>query len=173
MWALVESGQVTKVFSVPVPLTINGIKYPRNITELWTDEELAVIGVYQYVESGKKDTALYDNGVPAYSIDGPGGTVTGTHAPTGRDTLANLKAKLIKSARRQAKENYRTAVDPHYNEKYRIETEGGAYSIPADVKAYVTALKSAVQTFKTAVNDAADVAGLEDLAIAWPDTPQE
>lgn len=173
MWALVESNQVTKVLEIPRALTVNGIKYPGNIMDLWSDAELAGIGIYAYVAAGKKDQTLYDNGPPSYSIDGPGRTVTGTYTPAAKDTLASLKAGLIKSARRQAKGNYREAVDPHYNEKYRVETEGGAHTIPADVKTYAAALKSAVADYKTAVNAAADVADLEVLAVTWPDTPAE
>ena len=63
MWALVESGSVSKIYTRPTQLTIGDIKYPRNIFELWSESELKAIGIYQIVtdNTNLKDSNYYKN----------------------------------------------------------------------------------------------------------------
>jgi len=49
MWALVESGNVTQVYTRPTSLTIGEVNYPSNIFMLWTSSELEAIGIYEIV----------------------------------------------------------------------------------------------------------------------------
>ena len=49
MWALVESNNVTKVYTRPKAITIGDISYPQNIFMLWTSSELEAIGIYEVV----------------------------------------------------------------------------------------------------------------------------
>ena len=46
MWAKVESGSVTQVYTSPKSLTIGDIQYPSNIFQLWSKSELEAIGIY-------------------------------------------------------------------------------------------------------------------------------
>ena len=46
MWALVESGSVTKVYSRPRSLTIGDVSYPQNIFTMWSSSELEALGIY-------------------------------------------------------------------------------------------------------------------------------
>ena len=49
MWALVESNNVTKVYTRPKGLTIGEVNYPSNIFMLWTSSKLEAIGIYAVV----------------------------------------------------------------------------------------------------------------------------
>ena len=49
MWALVESDNVTQVFTRPKGITIGEVNYPSNIFMLWTASELEAIGIYEIV----------------------------------------------------------------------------------------------------------------------------
>jgi hypothetical protein len=49
MWALVESDNVTQVYTRPKGLTIGEVNYPSNIFMLWTSSELEAIGIYEIV----------------------------------------------------------------------------------------------------------------------------
>jgi len=49
MWALVESGSVTKVYSRPRALTIGDVSYPQNIFTMWSSSELEALGIYEVV----------------------------------------------------------------------------------------------------------------------------
>ena len=49
MWALVESGSVTKIYTRPKAITVGDINYPANIFMLWSAVELKAIGIYEVV----------------------------------------------------------------------------------------------------------------------------
>ena len=63
MWALVESDNVTQVYTRPKGLTIGEVNYPSNIFMLWTSSELEAIGIYEIVidNSNFKDQEYYIN----------------------------------------------------------------------------------------------------------------
>ena len=45
MWARLESNTIVEILTRPKALNIGDVKYPRNIFSMWTDAELAVIGI--------------------------------------------------------------------------------------------------------------------------------
>ena len=47
MWALVESGSITKFINNPKGLVIGEVRYSRKIFELWSKAELEAIGIYE------------------------------------------------------------------------------------------------------------------------------
>ena len=63
MWALVESNNVTKVYTRPKAITIGDVNYPSNIFMLWSSSELEAIGIYEIVidNSNLKDKEYYIN----------------------------------------------------------------------------------------------------------------
>ena len=63
MWALVESDNVTQVYTRPKGLTIGDVNYPSNIFMLWSSSELEAIGIYEVVidDSNLKDKEYYIN----------------------------------------------------------------------------------------------------------------
>ena len=63
MWALVESNNVTQVFTRPKGITIGEVNYPSNIFMLWTASELEAIGIYEIVidNTNLKDKEYYIN----------------------------------------------------------------------------------------------------------------
>ena len=63
MWALVESDNVTQVFTRPKGITIGEVNYPSNIFMLWTASELEAIGIYAVVidNTNLKDKEYYIN----------------------------------------------------------------------------------------------------------------
>ena len=50
MWALVQDGNVTTIYTRPKAITIGGIQHPRNIFTRWSAAELQAIGIYSYSE---------------------------------------------------------------------------------------------------------------------------
>ena len=63
MWALVESDNVTQVYTRPKGLTIGDVNYPSNIFMLWSSSELEAIGIYEVVidNTNLKDKEYYIN----------------------------------------------------------------------------------------------------------------
>jgi hypothetical protein len=89
MWALVESGNVTQVYTRPKQLTIGDVNYPSNIFMLWTSSELEAIGIYEVVidDSNYKDPAYYTNTDQSFAF--ASGTVTATYGTATAKPLAD------------------------------------------------------------------------------------
>ena len=79
MWALVESDNVTQVFTRPKGITIGEVNYPSNIFMLWTASELEAIGIYEIVidNTNLKNQEYYIN--TNQSFDFADGVVTASY----------------------------------------------------------------------------------------------
>jgi len=79
MWALVESNNVTQVYTRPRGLKIGDVNYPSNIFMLWTSSELEALGIYEIVidNSNLKDKEYYMNTQQSFNF--ASGTVTATY----------------------------------------------------------------------------------------------
>jgi len=79
MWALVESDNVTQVYTRPKALTIGDVNYPSNIFMLWSSSELEAIGIYAVVidNSNLKDKEYYINTNQSFNF--ASGTVTASY----------------------------------------------------------------------------------------------
>ena len=87
MWALVESGSVTKVYSRPRALTIGDVSYPSNIFTMWSKDELEALGIYEIEldNSNYKDQTYYINTNQTFAFSS--GKVTASY---GTATAKNL-----------------------------------------------------------------------------------
>ena len=80
MWALVESGSVTAVYTRPKAITLNGIQHPRSIFTRWSAAELQAIGIYSYNEvNASVNSSFYKQGGSSVVVDDAAGTVTKTY----------------------------------------------------------------------------------------------
>ena len=79
MWALVESDNVTQVFTRPKGMTIGEVNYPANIFMLWSASELEAMGIYEVVidNTNLKDKEYYIN--TNQSFDFEDGVVTASY----------------------------------------------------------------------------------------------
>ena len=79
MYALVESGSITKIFTNPKGFVLNNNQYPADIFSKWTKDEKEAIGIYE-VEmdtSKRKDEEWYINTNVTYAFGS--GKVTGSY----------------------------------------------------------------------------------------------
>jgi hypothetical protein len=70
MFALVESGSITKHLNGNKGIQIGDLKYPRAIYTLWTEAERNAIGIYEivYDDTNKKDDKWYINTNQSYAF---------------------------------------------------------------------------------------------------------
>ena len=125
MFALVESGSITKFFSGNRGITIGDKQYPKEIFTLWTKSEREAIGIYEVEmnNSKRKNEEWYINTNVTYAFGS--GKVTGSYGdatakahadtlytsqdktdgkiPTGKDVgdvaVEGLKTKLIRTVK--------------------------------------------------------------------------
>ena len=90
MWALVESGSVSKVYTRPKQLTIGDVNYPSNIFTMWTSSELEAIGIYEVIinNTNYKDPAYYNNTNQSFAF--ASGTVTASYGTATARPLDNV-----------------------------------------------------------------------------------
>ena len=179
MFALVESGSITKMLNGRRGITIGDIQHPQQIFTLWTEAERNAIGIYtvEMDESKKKDKRWYINTDITYAFSG--GKVTGSygdatakpHADTlytsqdetdglgteGDVKVEGLKTKLIRTVKSQAA-GILTKTDWYVIRKTEEDT-----AIPSAITTHRKAVRSKQAAMETSITNASDTPALETL----------
>ena len=179
MFALVESGSITKMLNGNKGIIIDGVQHPKTIYTLWTEAERNAIGIYtvEIDNSKKKDEKWYTNTNITYAFSG--GKVTGSYgdatAKAHADTLftaqdetdglgtegevkaEGLKTQLIRDVRNQAK-NELKKTDWYITRKTEKDT-----AIPSAVTTHRDAIRTKQASMCTAITNASDTPALETL----------
>ena len=183
MFALVESGSITKYLKGNQGIQIGDLKYPKAIYTLWTEAERNAIGIYtvEYDDSNKKDEEWYINTNQSYAfadnkVTATYGTATAkAHAdttwtqqqiddgmaPDGADTdtvaTRGLKYNLIQTVKAQA-EGELNRTDWYITRKAEKNT-----AIPSAITTHRDAVRSKQAAMETAITNASDTPALETL----------
>ena len=179
MFALVESGSITKMLSGNRGITIDGIQHPRAIYTLWTEAERNALGIYtvEYDNSNKKDERWYINTNQSYAFGS--GKVTATYgtatAKAHADTLytaqdetdglgtegelksRGLKYKLIQDVKLEA------ANELAKTDWYVVRKSEESTAIPSAITTHRRAVRSKQAAMETAITNASDTPALETL----------
>ena len=179
MYALVESGSITKLFPYPKGFTLNGNQYPQDIFYKWTKAEKEAIGIYEVEtnSSNKKDEKWYINTNESYTFDSgkvtrSWGTATAkAHADTlftaqdetdGLGTEGDVKSEglktiLIRNLKSQA------ATELQNTDWYVIRKADAGTAIPSSITTHRAAVRTKAAEMETAITNAADTPALETL----------
>ena len=179
MYALVESGSITKIFTNPKGFVLNNNQYPADIFYKWTKDEKEAIGIYE-VETDStnfKDEKWYINTNESYAF-GSGkvtrswGTATAkAHADTlftaqdetdglgteGEVKTRGLKYNLIRDLKSQA------ATELQNTDWYVIRKADAGTAIPSSITTHRAAVRTKVAEMETAITNASDTPALETL----------
>ena len=187
MWALVESGSITKFINNPKGLVIGDVRYSRKIFELWSKSELEAKGIYEVEmdNSKKKDEQWYVNTNITYAFGS--GKVTGSYgdatakahadtkwtqaqiddpslvgqAPDGGDTntvrIEGLKTRLIRTVKKQA------AGILQDTDWYITRKADAGTAVPSSITNHRAAVRTKAAEQETAITNAADTPALETL----------
>ena len=179
MFALVESGSITKYFSGNQSIVIGDNQYPKQIFTLWSKAEREAIGIYE-VEmdiSKRKDEEWYINTNINYLFGN--GKVTGSYgdatAKAHADTLftaqdeinglgtegevksRGLKYNLIQTIKRQA------AGKLQKTDWYIVRKADAGTAVPSAITTHRAAVRTKCAEMETAITNAADTPALETL----------
>ena len=179
MFALVESGSITKYLKGNKGIQIGDLKYPRAIYTLWTEAERNAIGIYtvEYDDSNKKDEKWYINTDQSYAfadnkVTGSYGSATAkSHADTlytaqdetdglgteGDVRTEGLKTILIRQVKNDA-ERELNKTDWYVTRKAEKNT-----AIPNAITTHRDAVRSKQDSMCTAITNASDTPALETL----------
>ena len=183
MFALVESGSITKMLSGNRGITIGDLQYPKEIFTLWTKSEREAIGIYE-VEmdtSKRKDEEWYINTNVTYAFGS--GKVSGSYgdatakahadtkwtqkeiddgdAPSGADTntvkVEGLKTVLIRNVKAQA------AGILKDTDWYIVRKADAGTAVPSSITNHRAAVRTKAAEMETAITNASDTPALETL----------
>ena len=179
MFALVESGSISKYFSGTQGVTIGDNKYPKAIFTLWTKSEREAIGIYQVEmdNSKRKNEQWYINTEITYAFGS--GKVTGSYgdatAKAHADTLftaqdetdgkgtegevkeEGLKTRLIRTVKKQA------AGILQDTDWYIIRKADAATAVPSSITNHRAAVRTKAAEMETAITNASDTPALQTL----------
>jgi len=171
MYALVESGTITKYFNNPKGFTLGDLQYPADIFMKWSVEEKEAIGIYEVVfdNSNKKDEQWYINTNQSFAF--ADGTVTasyGTATPKAHAdvtetidgveyTTPGLKTNLIKHLKTNV------ANELAKTDWYIIRNTEKSTAIPNNISTHRDAVRTKQAEMETAIINASDTAALETL----------
>ena len=171
MYALVESGTITKYFNHPKGFTLGELQYPADIFTKWSVEEKEAIGIHEVVfdNSNFKDKTWYINTDQTFVF--ANNTVTasyGTATPKAHadvtetvdgveSTTPGLKTNLIRNLKTNvANELART-------DWYITRNTEKSTAIPSAISTHRDAVRTKQASMETAITNAADTAALETL----------
>ena len=160
MWALVKGGKVDTFYGGARAVTINGIKYPKEMFTLYSVAEKKAIGIYNIVRKEQPDADLYQVGVPSYVYDSDNDVVNETF---------DITEKTINMAQHKADYKHDAAEAAHgillpyawLMERYVFDN---TKAIPAGVKSYAAAVRTHCDTICTDVDSCSD---LDDIKIVY------
>ena len=183
MFALVESGSITKYLNGNKGITLNDLQYPRAIYTLWTEAERNAINIYSivYDDTNKKDTKWYTNTNQSYAFANNkvtatyGSATAKAHADTtwtqddedngdlpddksvGDVKVEGLKTTLIRTVKAQAAGEL-SRTDWYITRKTEKNT-----AIPSAITTHRNLVRSRQAAMETAITNASDTPALETL----------
>jgi hypothetical protein len=176
MFALVESGSITKMLNGNKGITLNDLQYPRAIYTLWTEAERNAIGIYtvEIDETNKKDERWYINTDITYAFGS--GKVTGSYGSATAKAHADanavdengdeldpvvviegLKTQLIRTVKSQA------AGELAKTDWYITRKSEKSTAIPSAITTHRNLVRSRQAAMETAITNASDTPALETL----------
>ena len=183
MFALVESGSITKFFSGNQGITIGDKQYSKQIFYLWSSAEREAIGIYQIEmdNSKRKDEQWYINTDITYTFGS--GKVTGSYGdatakahadtlwtsqdktdgkiPDGKDVgdvaVKGLKTVLIENIKKQA------AGILQDTDWYIVRKADAGTAVPSSITTHRAAVRTKCAEMETKITNASDTPALQTL----------
>ena len=179
MWALVESGSITKFINSPKGLVIGDVRYSKKIFQLWSKSELEAKGIYEVEmdNSKRKSEEWYINTNVTYAFGS--GKVTGSYgdatAKAHADTLftaqdetdglgtegevkdIGLKYNLIRTVKKQAAQILQDT------DWYITRKADAGTAVPSSITNHRAAVRTKAAEMETSITNASDTPALQTL----------
>jgi len=171
MYALVESGTITKYFNNPKGFTLGDLQYPADIFIKWSVAEKEAIGIYEVVfdDRNKKDEKWYINTNQSFTF--ADGAVTASYgSATPKDhadvtetidgvevTTSGLKTNLIRDLK------ITVANELAKTDWYITRNIEKSTAIPSAITTHRDAVRTKQASIEAQITGASDTAALETL----------
>ena len=179
MWAKVESGSVTEIYTRPKPLKIGDVQHPKNIFELWSEAELKAIGIYivEIDNTNLKDKEYYYNTNQTFNFASD--KVTASYGSATAKNLADYSETVgenttnfsgLKTIHKNNINSDAAALLEKHDWMSIREAEGGT-DMPSNIKTWRAAIRTKANAMCTQIDNAANVDALAALYVYNSDDP--
>ena len=189
MWARLESNTIVEILARPKALNIGGTQYPSNIFSMWSNAELATLGIVPVTVDGTnlKDKEYYINTDVTYAYSTETGKATGTYGTAtakaiadtlytaqeetdGLGTEGEVKAKGLKTLH---KENINAQAAGHLQptDWMVVRAAEGGTAVPSSITTKRAAVRTKANAMCTQIDAAANVEALIALYVYNSETP--
>ncbi len=182
MWALVESDNVTQVYTRPKGLTIGEVNYPSNIFMLWSSSELEAIGIYEIVtdNSNLKNQEYYIN--TNQSFDFADGVVTASYGTATALPLDDIlwaegdedmpEGTSVGDVKQPGiRQGYKDTINSQAGGLLQdtdwmvVRAAEGGTAVPSDITTWRAAVRTKANAMQVQIDGAADVDALAALYV--------
>ena len=190
MWARLESNTIVEILTRPKALNIGDVKYPRNIFSMWTNAELAVIGIVPVTvdNTNFKNQEYYINTNQSFAYDTETGVATATYGTatakaiadtlyTADDETANAENVEGTVATRGLKYNHKEVINSQaagmlqQTDWMVVRAAEGGTAVPSDITTKRAAVRTKGNAMQVQIDGAADVDALAALYVYNDETP--
>ena len=189
MWARLESNTIKEILIRPKALTLGDVNYPSNIFSMWTEAELAVIGIVPVTidRTNFKDKEYYINTDVTYAYSTETGKATGSYGTAtakaitdtlytaqdetdGLGTEGEVKAKGLKTLHKDII-NAQAADTLSPTDWMVIRAADGGTAVPSSITTKRAAVRTKANAMCVQIDGAANVDALAALYVYNDDTP--
>ena len=163
MWARLESNTIVEILARPKALNIGGTQYPSNIFSMWSNAELATLGIVPVTvdSTNLKDKEYYINTDVTYAYSTETGVATASYGTATAKAIADTLYTAQDETDGLGTEGEVKTRGLKYNHKERINAQAAGYLQPTDwmvVRAAEggTAVPSSITTKRAAVRTKAN-----------------
>ena len=163
MWARLESNTIVEILTRPKALEIGDVKYPQNIFSMWTNAELAVIGIVPVTvdNTNFKDQRYYINTNQSFAYNTETGVATATYGTATAKAIADTLYTAQDETDGLGTEGEVASRGLKYEHKERINAQAAGHLQPTDwmvIRAAEggTAVPSSITTKRAAVRTKAN-----------------
>ena len=187
MWARVESGTVTKIYTRPTSVSIGDVNYPANIFSMWTKAELEAKGIYEVVidNTNLKSKQYYINTNQTFAF--ASGTVTASYGTATALAIADTLFTAQDETDGLGTEGEVKTRGLKYNHKERINVQAGGLlqdtdwmviraaeggtAVPGATTTWRAAVRTKANSMQAQIDGAANVDALAALYAYNNETP--
>jgi len=189
MWARLESNTIVEILTRPKALNIGGTQYPSNIFSMWSNSELATIGIVPVTidDTNLKNKEYYINTDITYAYDTETGKATGTYGSAtaiaiadtlytaqdetdGLGTEGEVKQRGLKYAHKERINKQAASILQSTDWMIVRATEGGT-AVPSSITTKRAAVRTKANAMCTQIDAASDVDALAALYVYNDATP--
>ena len=181
MWARLESNTIVEILTRPKALNIGDVKYPRNIFSMWTNAELAVIGIVPVTvdNTNFKDQEYYINTNQSFAYNTETGVATATYGTATAKAIADTLFTAQDETDGLGTEGEVATRGLKYNHKQIINSQAagllqgtdwmiiraadGGTAVPSSITTKRAAVRTKANAMQAQIDGAADVDALAAL----------